>query len=138
MTDQQTTNNARRERYAAALSPMEHFIAADGYPSMAMRTADELAGAAMAVADEEQRAMLPTARNALEAMKRENERLRADLEQQKKLRAIAEERHLTASERADEALAAVVRIREYVETTDDDGIRTRGNVLRILNTIKEA
>jgi DNA-binding helix-hairpin-helix protein with protein kinase domain len=51
MTD--TTDTERRDRYAAALNPMEHFTADDGYPSMAVRTADELATAAMAIADAE-------------------------------------------------------------------------------------
>lgn len=38
-----------------------------------------------------------------------------------------------AVQRRDDAEAALARVREYVETSDDDGIRTRETVLRIFD-----
>lgn len=116
MTDQQTNSDARRERYAAAIQREatggitlnailpEVYVAADA----AMAVADEDIAEALRISDAATNAMLDERRS-------ENERLRAELEQQKKLRAIAEERHLTASERADEALSAVARVRAVLE-----------------------
>ena len=43
-----------------------------------------------------------------------------------------------AVQRRDAAEAALARVREYLETSDDDGIRTRETVLRFLDAAEQA
>ncbi|MGW6602266.1 hypothetical protein [Streptomyces sp. NPDC055036] len=61
--------DARRERYAAAIDAASGWVLDGG---------QHMIDAVMAVADEEQRTMLPTAKAALEAWKGETERLREE------------------------------------------------------------
>lgn len=72
-----------RAQYTAALDPMQHFIADDGYPSMALRSKEELAEAAMAVADREMqqlRAELDKTNGRFEHTAREAAEASAELE----------------------------------------------------------
>lgn len=66
----------RRDRYAAAIEAKLR----DTAHALCYDPQDAAADAAMAVADEEQQATLPTTRRALEAWKKENARLRAELD----------------------------------------------------------
>lgn len=72
-----TADTERRERWSAALDPVEFFIAEDGHRSMALRETDELVTAAMAVADAER----AEAEVTITALRTEITALRRDIDE---------------------------------------------------------
>lgn len=68
-----------------------------------------------------------------EEIERDRDRLAAQVDQLISQLGQYADRAIANGERAETAAVALARIREYAETTDYDGIRTRENVLRILD-----
>lgn len=97
-----TADTERRERWSAALDPVEFFIAEDGHRSMALRETDELVTAAMAVADAEISDARSLADAEMAEMESESDAMRDEIERlNAKLEAVA--RWMTTTEHGNAA-----------------------------------
>ncbi|GHJ34284.1 hypothetical protein TPA0910_87170 [Streptomyces hygroscopicus subsp. sporocinereus] len=126
-TARKQTDTGLREQYAAAIDRLRD---SGGVYSLEDHERDRIAETVLAIRDQRME-QLATRIAELEKQVAEAAEDYAQLENHT-------DATCEAVQRRDAAEAALARVREYLETSDDDGIRTRETVLRFLEAAEQA